>query len=177
MPQITGSLINFYTAAFKTDFGWLRAISDGNNLIKLEWNQHGWQELDNSDCVSRETTFQLKAYFTGKLCQFTLPLAPFAKTASGKSWLDTMSSIPYGTTVSYAKLAYLTGKPGATRAAGSACAKNPIPIIYPCHRVIRADQTLGNYSGGTGYPSAHRTNLALKASLLQLELSQLSGFT
>lgn len=59
-----------------------------------------------------------------------------------------LTEIPAGTTVSYAELARCVGHPGAARAVGSACAANPIAILVPCHRVVRADGTLGGYGPG-----------------------------
>jgi O-6-methylguanine DNA methyltransferase len=56
--------------------------------------------------------------------------------------------IPFGETVSYAELARRIGKPRAVRAVAQACGKNPLPIVIPCHRVIRSDGTIGGYSGG-----------------------------
>ncbi|MGB2073464.1 MAG: methylated-DNA--[protein]-cysteine S-methyltransferase, partial [Candidatus Puniceispirillaceae bacterium] len=77
--------------------------------------------------------------------------------------------IPYGTVMTYGEFATLAGKPKAVRAAGSACASNPIPIIYPCHRVVRADGSLGNYGGGSDHHPTHPNNLARKSDLLRLE--------
>jgi methylated-DNA-[protein]-cysteine S-methyltransferase len=59
-----------------------------------------------------------------------------------------LRAIPYGSTVSYAELARRIGRPGASRAVGSANGRNPIAIVVPCHRVIAADGTLGGYGGG-----------------------------
>ena len=169
MPKIKDSLDHFYMSILKTDFGWVRPVSDGNSLIWLDWNQHGWHEPERPDHVSRETTLQLQAFFRGHLKQFDLPLAPACKSATGRYWLNIMAKIPYGTVMSYAEFASFAGKPKAARTAGSSCANNPIPIIYPCHRVIRTDGKLGNYGGGSDYHSTHKENLARKAALIQLE--------
>jgi len=169
MPQITGHLETLYFTSLKTDFGWIRPISDGQNLIRLDWNQTGWDDLDHPDNVSRETKSQLEAFFAGNLHQFNLPLAPVGKSAAGKQWLEVMARIPYGTVMTYGEFAALAGKPKAARAAGSACASNPIPIIYPCHRVVRADGSLGNYGGGSDQHPTHPDNLARKGGLLRLE--------
>ena len=171
MPQTSGPLDQFYMFSLKTDFGWLRAVSDGNSLIRLDWNQTGWPEPDRPDHVSRETKVQLQAFFKGELQQFALPLAPAGKSDTGRHWLDIMSKIPYGTVISYAKFAEFAGKPKAMRAAGSSCANNPIPIIYPCHRVIRTDGKLGNYGGGSDNHPTHSDNLARKAALIKFESS------
>jgi methylated-DNA-[protein]-cysteine S-methyltransferase len=70
-----------------------------------------------------------------------------------------LSDIAYGHTESYAEVATLVGNPKAVRAVGSACATNPLPVVVPCHRVLRSDGTLGGYAGG----------LAVKTALLKLE--------
>jgi methylated-DNA-[protein]-cysteine S-methyltransferase len=169
MPQIAGHLETLYFTSLKTDFGWIRPTSNGQSLIRLDWNQTGWDELDHPDNVSRETKSQLEAFFAGNLRQFNLPLAPVCKSAAGKQWLEVMAHIPYGTVVTYAEFAALAGKPKAARAAGSTCASNPIPIIYPCHRVVRADGSLGNYGGGSDQHPNHPDNLTRKGDLLKLE--------
>ena len=84
-----------------------------------------------------------------------------------------MASIPYGTTISYAAFAAAAGAPNAARAAGTACATNPIPIIYPCHRVVRKNGALGHYGGGSQLAPSHRDNVARKAFLIAHEKSQL----
>ena len=172
MPQTNGPLDELYMCSFKTDIGWMRPISDGNSVIRMDWNQTGWHEPDRPDYVSRETKTQLLAFFKRQLHRFTVPLAPIGKNPSGRHWLDIMASIPYGTVVTYSEFATLAGKPNAARAAGTVCANNPIPIIYPCHRVIGAKRSLGNYGGGSDNYAAHRENLLYKATLLKLEFNQ-----
>ena len=169
MPQTNRNIEAYYFTSLKTRFGWIRPISDGRSLIQLDWNQYGWNDSDRPDNVSRETASQLRAFFTGKLRKFNLPLAPAGKSKAGKHWLDVMTTIPFGTVINYGQFAALTGNPKAARAAGLACAKNPIPIIYPCHRIVRADGSLGNYSAGSNRHPTHPDNLARKANLLMLE--------
>lgn len=171
MAELTEPLNNLYISSLKTNFGWMRPISDDNNLIRLDWNQTGWHETDRPNHVSRETISQLQAFLNGYLHQFDLPLAPAGQSASGQYWLNVMAKIPYGKVMSYAEFARFAGKPKAARAAGSICANNPIPIIYPCHRVIRTDGKLGNYGGGSNHHSTHPDNLARKAALIELESS------
>lgn len=176
MTQITGLSGRLYMSSLKTDFGWIRPISDGSNLIRLNWNQTGWHDLDRPDCVSRETKSQLMAFFKGQLREFSLPIVPDGKSTNGRYWLDVMAKIPYGTVMTYAEFARFAGKPNAARAAGSSCSRNPIPIIYPCHRIIRTDGTLGNYGGGSDHHPTHPDNLARKAALLRLESQQVKLF-
>ena len=169
MSKITGPLEPVYMSSLETNLGWMRPISNGNALVRLDWNQSGWCEPDHPDHVSRETKSQLQAFFDGHLQKFNLPLAPSGKNTNGQYWLNIMAKIPYGTVMSYAEFASFAGKPRAARAAGSICANNPIPIIYPCHRVIRANGTLGNYGAGSDHRPTHPENLARKAALIRFE--------
>ncbi|MBT6122340.1 MAG: methylated-DNA--[protein]-cysteine S-methyltransferase [Candidatus Puniceispirillum sp.] len=158
-----------YHTAFSTSLGWMRPVSDGTALIRLDWEQSAWPEDDQTDNVSRETKRQILEYLAGHRKGFDLPLAPEGKTASGYAWLTAMARIPYGVTMSYKAFAALAGKPSAPRAAGSACARNPIPIIYPCHRVVRSDGALGNYGGGDMTSPKDPANLGRKDWLIKLE--------
>ena len=100
---------------------------------------------------------------------FTLPVRAEGKSAAGHAWLEAMARIPYGAVVTYAEFAAAAGKPGAPRTAGTACSTNPIPIIYPCHRVVRAGGALGNYGGGSNLDPKHPDNLGRKQALINLE--------
>jgi methylated-DNA-[protein]-cysteine S-methyltransferase len=104
---------------------------------------------------------QIIAYFAGKSAGFDAHLLADGLTPFARKVLIACSKIPSGKTVSYSQLAGMIGKPRASRAVGSALAKNPIPLIIPCHRVIHSDGSLGNFSapGGT----------ATKKMLLELE--------
>jgi methylated-DNA-[protein]-cysteine S-methyltransferase len=75
--------------------------------------------------------------------------------------LTHLRDIAYGTTESYAEVAAATGSPAAVRAVGSACANNPVPLVVPCHRVVRSDGSLGGYRGGV---EAKQRLLALEAA-------------
>ena len=164
---------NLFSQRTQTSLGWIRAISDGQHLIYLDWNQTGWKDHDQPDDVSRETITQLIAYFQGGLSCFDLPLLPAGASPSRRHWLDAMATIPFGTTTSFAALAAAAGHTNAARAAGTACATNPIPIIYPCQRVLRSDGQLGNYGGGSHLPPTHQDNIQRKAFLIRHEAQQL----
>ena len=109
-----------HTDQCNTAFGWLRAISDGVSLIRLEWSNKPWSKPNYSDEVSRETIKQILYYLRGDLQSFTLPLNPYGTSQSRKRWLESMLKIPFGTTVSYENLANFVGKPNSARAAGTA---------------------------------------------------------
>ena len=165
------SNIQLFHLSCKTQVGWFRALSDGTHLTHLDWNQIGWTDPDHPDHVSRETITQLIAYFAGQRSNFTIPLRPTDISPARQHWLNVMVSIPYGTTISYTTFAAAAGAPNAARAAGTACATNPIPIIYPCHRVVRKNGTLGHYGGGNQLTPGYKDNLARKAFLIAHEKS------
>ena len=90
---------------------------------------------------------QLISYFEGERVTFDLALELAGTPFQRRVWQE-LCAIPYGCAISYAELARRIGKPGASRAVGSANGRNPVSIIVPCHRVIAADGGLGGYGGG-----------------------------
>ncbi|SDR91031.1 methylated-DNA--[protein]-cysteine S-methyltransferase [Agrococcus carbonis] len=79
----------------------------------------------------------------------------------GRQVVEQLREIPYGETRSYGDVARAIGSPGAVRAVGTACRRNPLPIAIPCHRVVRSDGSIGQYAGG---PEAKQRLLAVEAS-------------
>lgn len=108
---------------------------------------------------------QFDAWFAGKLVQFSLPLAPEGTEFEQRVW-RALLEIPYARTVSYGEIALSIGAPGAARAVGGACGRNPLPILIPCHRVVRSDGTPGGYRGG----------LDIKRYILDFERRNLVAF-
>ncbi len=94
---------------------------------------------------------QMKEYLQGKRRTFKLKLDFGNQTSFSRRVLLKTSKIPYGKTVTYGELARSCGCPGGARAVGQVMAKNPLPIIIPCHRVLASDGKLGGYSGGLKY--------------------------
>lgn len=90
---------------------------------------------------------QLDEYFAGTRVRFELPLAAIGTPFQRAVWAA-LSALPFGATTSYVALARTLGRPMASRAIGSANARNPIAIVVPCHRVIGADGSLTGYAGG-----------------------------
>lgn len=91
---------------------------------------------------------QLDEYFEGSRRSFELSLDLRLASPFRRSVLEHLLTIPYGATASYAKVAANVGNLRAVRAAGSACATNPVALVVPCHRVVRSDGSMGNYGGG-----------------------------
>jgi methylated-DNA-[protein]-cysteine S-methyltransferase len=102
---------------------------------------------------------QLEEYFAGHRTVFELPLDLRLAKGFRRQVLAHLPEIPYGRTESYAQVAAATGSPRAVRAVGTACATNPLPVVVPCHRVVRSDGTFGGYVGG---PAAKQALLALE---------------
>jgi methylated-DNA-[protein]-cysteine S-methyltransferase len=91
---------------------------------------------------------ELDDYFAGRRHGFDVPLDLRLAHGFRLTVLRHLGEIPYGSTESYREVAVASGSPGAVRAVGSACATNPLPIVVPCHRVVRSDGSLGGYLGG-----------------------------
>ncbi|MFJ9780015.1 methylated-DNA--[protein]-cysteine S-methyltransferase [Amycolatopsis sp. NPDC101161] len=104
---------------------------------------------------------QLDEYFTGNRRSFDLPLDFRLARGFRLSVLEHLPEIDYGHTESYAEVAAAAGSPKAVRAVGTACALNPLPVVVPCHRVVRSDGSYGQYAGGE---EAKRTLLTLEAA-------------
>lgn len=119
----------------------------GVATVRLDGHVPSHAQLQGAG-VGERVRRQLLEYFAGERTVFEVPLdwgdgGGFRRVVQ-KALLD----IAYGRTESYGELAARVGNAGAVRAVGTACATNPLPIIVPCHRVVRSDGSLGNYAGG-----------------------------
>jgi methylated-DNA-[protein]-cysteine S-methyltransferase len=112
---------------------------------------------DRLDTAAR----QLDEYFAGNRREFSVPLDWRLSAGFRSTVLHQLPEIAYGRTASYAAVATLAGNPKAVRAVGSACATNPLPVVVPCHRVVRSDGAMGGYLGGV---EAKRILLTLEAA-------------
>jgi methylated-DNA-[protein]-cysteine S-methyltransferase len=159
-----------YTTA-DSPFGPLLLAQTRRGLVRVGLPNQDAEELlvDLSERVSPrvlEAPAQLDAarreldlYFEGKLDHFDLPLDWRLSDGFRQRVLRAISRIPYGQTRSYTEMARIAGNERAVRAAGTACGSNPIPLVVPCHRVLRTGGALGGYGGG----------LPMKRALLELE--------
>lgn len=138
--------------------GDLSMSQDGDSIVALDW---GWGRDQSPTPLLREAIKQLNAYFDAKLTAFDLPLLPTGTDFQRRVWRH-MAKIPYGKVRTYGALAAALGS--GARPVGTACGRNPIPIIIPCHRVV-AGAGLGGYSGAHG--------LETKLALLTLENSDI----
>jgi O-6-methylguanine DNA methyltransferase len=156
---------------FHTEFGNIILVSmeKGICYISLPGNQLieaiSWLDKNIKDYYLRESLNwtqnakqEITEYLNQKRKLFTFPIVHI-NTPFRKLVLAEVSNIPFGETASYGDIAKYIGKPKAMRAVGTANATNPLPLIIPCHRIIRNDGSLGGYGGG----------LNLKMQLLELE--------
>ncbi len=144
-----------------TPLGPLILREEGDAVVELGWSGPASGTADGPDQLSpvlAAAKDQLEAYFAGRLRLFDLPLAP-AGTAFQRAVWRLVGQIPYGSTETYGSLARRLCT--APRPVGAACARNPVPILIPCHRVLGARGHLSGYSG--------RGGIETKRFLLRLE--------
>ncbi len=139
--------------------GDLTLSEEDGRLVSLDW---GWGCLQEPTPLLESARTQLEEYFDGKRRDFDLPLAPHGSDFQRRVW-DALLAIPYGEVRRYSQLAAALGS--APRAIGTACGRNPLPIIIPCHRVVAIGGGLGGYSGMDGIETK-RTLLTLEGVLL-----------
>ena len=160
---------------FSTKMGWVAVLASGKGLVSTSLPHSslegalaeigdGIKDTANHPQRFKDITKRLRAYFAGQPVSFPdevdyTSVPPFRQ----KVW-QAARRIPYGETRSYKWLAEQAGKPGAARAAGQAMAKNRLPVIVPCHRVIGSGGDIGGFSGG----------IDIKKRLLQLETKAIS---
>jgi methylated-DNA-[protein]-cysteine S-methyltransferase len=141
--------IQFSCHYYDKKIGWLKLVATNQGLTDISFvdpPRNSPKALDSE--ILRNVIEEFDNYFQGKSSNFLTPIkftigTPFER----KVWMELMK-IPVGETRSYGQIATAVGNAPACRAVGSANGKNPVPIIVPCHRVIRSDGTLGGYSSG-----------------------------
>ena len=161
-----------YTYTFASPFGLIRLTANGGGLVGLTWLAAGDNEADKAppDALTGQAAQEILDYAAGKRREFTVPVSLAGCSQAMRAWLQALRGVQYGETISYAGLASKAGHAtNASRAAGSACAKNPIPLIYPCHRVLRKTGEVGNFGAIRELPSNHAKNLAIKTALIAHE--------
>lgn len=147
-------------------FGPLLIAATPEGLVRVAWDREDHDAvltalslaispriLESSyrtDDVARE----LDEYFAGRRRSFDVPLDLRLVQGFRRSVISHLRDIAYGATESYATVAAAAGNAKAVRAAGSACSHNPLPVVVPCHRVVRSDGSLGQYLGGADTKAA-----------------------
>jgi methylated-DNA-[protein]-cysteine S-methyltransferase len=164
---------------FKTRWGYFGLAADNKGLMRTVLpcsdrktsQKHLLAGLKNAHYdknLLKSLQGKIIGYFNGRTVQFNgrVPLDLDGMPAFTRKVLAACRKIPLGGTVSYSQLARMVGSPRAARAVGNALAKNPIPLIIPCHRVIRCNGSIGGFSATARTTSAGKT---LKYELLHLE--------
>lgn len=135
-------------------------LPDTKNKILQRINKHWPNTTERKNLLPRFERHVID-FFNGERVQFNVAININHKTPFQQIVLEQCRNIPYGKTASYADLARASGKPGAARAVGTTMAGNPLPLVIPCHRVVRTDGSLGGFSSPRG--------TLLKEKLIQME--------
>lgn len=140
---------DLFVKEIASPLGSLWLLANSNSLISISWTpaKNAENLIQESNAIIETTHQQLNQYFARKRSAFDIPISIYGTTFQAQVW-HSLQEIPFGTTVSYAYLAKLSGNDAAIRAVGSAVGKNPLPIIIPCHRIIGSDGTLRGFAGG-----------------------------
>jgi len=151
------------TIAIQTRLGVVRVTHTPKGLMRLELGRHSRSATGahSRSCGTFVAQFsrQLQDYARGRRVTWRVPLTLTTGTPFQRKVWRALRAIPHGETRSYAWVARKIGRPRAARAVGAACGANPVPIVIPCHRVVRTDGSLGGFSAG----------LTWKRRLLRLE--------
>lgn len=153
-------MAGLYIHTFLTLIGSVSVAEDGSGRVTSLYlpNQNLEPMDENETPVLSEAARQVNEYLSGRRTAFDLPLR-IGGTDFQADVLEAVGDIPYGEVRTYAEISENSGHPGAYRAVGTACARNPLPLIIPCHRVVPSSGGIGNYAGGS----------SLKRRLLELE--------
>jgi methylated-DNA-[protein]-cysteine S-methyltransferase len=159
---------------FKTRWGYFGLAGSENGVCRAQLPGPKYEKVKSlllKDCPEAEfeESFckdlqkQIIAYYEGKSVEFSgdIPIDFNGFTPFGESVLETCRKVENGRTITYGQLAKRAGRPNASRAVGSVMAKNPVPLIIPCHRIIRSDGKIGGFSTPGGK--------AVKKKMLELE--------
>ncbi|MCK5296013.1 MAG: methylated-DNA--[protein]-cysteine S-methyltransferase [Alphaproteobacteria bacterium] len=143
-----------FQMSFCTPLGSITLYEENNSIVSLDWGQ---TPENNETILLLEARNQIQAYFRGELKNFDIPVAPKGTDLQKITW-NAIKKIPYGKTCFYSNIAKEINS--FARSVGQACAKNPIPIIIPCHRILSKNSNKEYYSFFNGIESKrHLLNL------------------
>ena len=145
----------------------MTAAAEGSALTQLHFGAEGEtvEGTPSEAALLERLQTQLEEYAAGRRRAFDLPLNPAGTPFQRQVW-RALLDIPYGETRTYGALAAAIGTPGAARAVGAACGRNPLVVLIPCHRVVGADGSLTGYSAEGGV-ERKRALLELEAGIRQ----------
>lgn len=149
---------------FETPFGAIRAAATDRGLARVAWQEEGdgafvaelEERFPDAPVVPdpeglREVERQLSEYFRGDREAFDLPVDLDPVSEFDRRVLRAAAGLDFGEVVTYGELARRIGRPRAARAVGGALGRNPVPVVVPCHRIVRGDGGLGGYGSGVEY--------------------------
>ncbi len=159
--------LDLFTLTAPTTLGQFRLIASDLGLRNVCWPNQSFPlspipaRRDKPPDFLQATARQLADYFGARKVCFTAPLDLTPLTPFARRVLTALAHLPHGQTITYSQLAAQAGSPKAARAVGTVLARNPLPIVIPCHRVLTAAGTLGGFSAPAG--------TTLKQRLLDME--------
>ncbi len=163
VPTAWGSFVALFT-----DRGLRATVLPNQRKGSLDrFVRRNWPDAVRATRPFKNLRSAVARYFSGRPVTFDLPIDLSGMTDFQQCVLEACQSISYGQVASYADLARAVGSPRASRAVGSTMAINPLPLIVPCHRVVRSDGSLGGFSAPTG--------VNFKRRLLNLEGASRNG--
>lgn len=164
------SNLHYYNVLVETRFGWCGATFCNDTIHRFHLPAHDRKRVEKTLCDDTISLFfkslpsfqeKVKSYFEGEPVEFHdfTPQPPASQFY--RNVYNALRMVPWGKTISYSELAEEAGYPGAARCVGTAMAKNNTPLIIPCHRVVKADRSVGGFSGFGG--------IDMKIKMLSLE--------
>ena len=147
---------------YSSPLGILKITSTDYKLQKIELVESS--TMFDCSTFNYRVLDNLDEYFEGKLRTFNIPFEFPGTTTFEKRVYDKLQHVRYGKTVTYKELAAMLGEPKSYRAVANACAKNPLPLIIPCHRVVRSDGKVGDYNLGGSKNKQYLLDLEKKFS-------------
>lgn len=133
---------------YNTPVGRVTIAGNGDAITSLAIGEVQMTGDRKPSPLTNDAANQLQEYLAGKRRYFDLPLDPAGTSFQRQVWSELLD-IPYGATRTYGELAHAVGSPRGARAVGTACNRNPIAIVVPCHRVLSSNGKLGGYAYGT----------------------------
>lgn len=141
---------SLYWTMYSSPIAKLSIVANDSHLLCVKYGIESEVQKNSSNKVIKETIKQLEEYFSKKRKTFDLLIDFDVTKEFSLSVLKQLQKIPFGEVSTYKQIAEKIGNNKACRAVGSACNKNPISIIVPCHRVIGSNNSLTGYAGGVG---------------------------